>query len=560
MHSIRMMTMRQLGASLPWRIALVGLLYFAGATAGLMYAVVGSTVSLVWPPSGIALVALVAFGYRLAPGIALGAFLANAWTGIPLVVAAGIALGNTLEPVLGALLLLHFAHFRSALNRRRDVLALIALAAILSTTVSALAGTACLALGDVIPDDQYASVALKWWLGDMMGVLVVAPPLFVWLNHPRPTLSPAIALEGLVLLAMLATFSHLIFGSPELAGHSYYPAALAVIPFVIWGALRFDHWGAILVTLVVSIVAILGTTQGTGPFAVDSPVDSLVRWCTFVNVVAVTGLLLAASSAEQRRMQAALKDSLDELEHRVRERTSDLATSNAGLQRQIAERGRLEARLIHVSEEQQKAIGRELHDGLGQHLTSIAFFGATLSQQLQQQALPEAAVARRIVELLNQAIDMTRAVAHGLYPVALESGGLPAALAQLADNTRVLQGMDCSFRKAPGVHIRDPLVAINLYRVAQEAINNALKHSQATHLRIELANRNGFHRLAVSDNGIGFDPARIETADGLGMHNLRYRASLLGGSLVLERNMQGGTTVAVIYPASRGEQRDAGHR
>lgn len=163
-------------------------------------------------------------------------------------------------------------------------------------------------------------------------------------------------------------------------------------------------------------------------------------------------------------------------------------------------------------------------------------------------------MARRVVELINQAIDMTRAVAKGLYPVALEAGGLAAALKQLADNAHSLKGIACSFEAGPDIAIGDPLVAINLYRIAQEAINNACKHSQASHLWIGLSQRKGNHHLSVSDNGIGFDPERILTGQGSGMHNLRYRASLLSGSFAIERNALGGTTVTVIYPAAKGKQ------
>jgi signal transduction histidine kinase len=543
------------GPKLAWRLSGVAVLYFLGAMVGLDYAVVGTTVSLVWPPSGIALIALATFGNRMALGVLLGAFLANAWTGIPLLVALGIALGNTLEPLLGFLLLKRFAHFQPTLNQRRDVLALFVLAGMLSTMVSAGIGTASMALGGLIPLADPASVALKWWLGDMMGVLVVAPPFLVCMHHRWPKLAPAQIGEGLTLLAMLVAVAYLIFDSAELAGHGYYPASLAVFPFVVWGALRFDHWGAVFVTLVVSILAIVGTTRGTGPFAVNSAVDSLVGWCAFVNVVAVTGLLLAASNAEQRRTRNRLRHSLEELEQRVRERTRDLARSNTNLRRQMVKRMRLEAQLIQVSEEQQKTIGRELHDGLGQHLTSVAFLGATLQQQLHKRRQPEAEAARRVVELVNQAIDMTRAVARGLYPAALESGGLATALGQLADNTDALDKVACIFNCSPGVEIHDPLVAINLYRVAQEAINNAIKHSEASHIWIELTQRSTYHRLSVSDNGIGFDPAQIEALQGLGMHSLRYRASLLRGSIAIERNGLGGTTIAVMYPAVKGEHR-----
>ena len=536
------------------RVSGVALLYFAAAHAGLMLAVVGSTVTLVWPPSGIALVAILAFGYRITPGIALGAFLANAWTGLPLLLAVGIATGNVLEALAGAWLLKRLAGFRNTLERRNDVFALIALAAMCSTMISASIGVASLTLGGIVTFGEYASVWLKWWLGDMMGVLVVAPPLLVWLNQPRPVLAPSKMAEAVVLLTTLLLVSYLIFATPELAGHGYYPASLAILPFVIWGALRFDHWGATLVTLLISALAIWGATHGTGPFALGTLAESLIGWCIFVNVLAVTGLLLAVFSAEQRRSRAAIESAHEALEQRVTDRTEALAKTNAGLLREMAERKRLQAVLIQASEAQQKSMGRELHDGLGQHLTSIAFLGAALQQKLNDRVQPEADAASRIVELVNQSIDMTRRVARGLYPAALESLGLSATLEQLADNTRSLHGMHCEFHADPVERVADPHIAINLYRFAQEAINNAVKHSQGHRLWINLACDNELYRLSVSDDGIGFNPEH--DGPGLGMHSLRARANMLGGELEISKNMQGGTTVAVIYPACKGEQNE----
>lgn len=538
------------------RVVTVSFLYVATAKLGLLYAVVGNTVTLVWPPSGIALAALLVYGYRLVPGIALGALLVNMETGVPLLTAGGIAMGNTLEAITGVLLLTRLTRFHNALDRLRDGFAFIALATLCGTMVGASLGVATLAVGGTIPVSEYASVWLKWWLGDMLGVLVVAPPLLVWLSHPHLVLSPLKIFEALSLIAALLVISYIIFGAPELAGHGYYPAALAVFPFVIWGALRFEQWGATLVTLVASLLAIWGTAHGTGPFAVDLPVDSLVRWCVFANVLAMTGLLLAASSAEHNRAQADLARSYDELEQRVKERTCDLMQMYNELHRVTAGRRRLEIELIRVNEAQQKTIGQELHDGLGQHLTSIALLSATLQQQLGARSLPEAGAARQIVELVNQAIAMTRSIARGLYPAALETGGLTAALEQLADHTQSLAGIACTCRCDPQVRVRDPLIAIHLYRIAQEAVNNAVKHSQARHLQIDLSPRGAEqHRLAVSDDGIGFDPKCIEHGQGLGLRSLRYRATLLGGAFEVEENPRGGTTVAVVYPdAQRGEQ------
>ncbi|NMG75384.1 MASE1 domain-containing protein [Aromatoleum diolicum] len=530
--------------------ACLALLYFASAKIGLVYAVVGGAISLVWPPSGIALVAVLAFGKRVSPGIAAGSFLANVSADVPLPAAAGIATGATLAALAAAHLLQHQARFQIALNRTRDVLALILLAAILGTTISAFVGVTSLVAGGLVPLPGFASAWLKWWLGDMIGVLVVAPPLLVWLSHPHPIASTRKAVEAAGLVAALGCVSYLIFGAPELAGHGYYPAALAIVPFIIWAALRFDHWGASLAILAVSIVAIWGTTGGTGPLAADSPVDSLVRWSTFVNLLAVTGLLLVASHAETQRAQTELRASHAELERRVRERTASLARTNAELREEMTARRRLERKLVRVGDEQLKATGRELHDGLGQHLTSIGLYGATLEHKLRAQGHPEACDAERIVTLVKQAVAMIQAIARGLYPAALESAGLVAALRNLAESTHSLKKIDCVLRSAPELQLRDSLVVINLYRIAQEAINNALKYSQARHIWIDLSCSDGMLTLSVSDDGIGIDPASADRSEGLGLHNMRHRANLLGGSCAIDRNAHGGTTVAISYPVA----------
>lgn len=542
--------------ALDWRPAffirslMVMLLYVATAKVGLAYAVVGSTVTLIWAPSGIALVALLVYGYRMSIAVALGAFLANAWTGVPLFAAITITIGNTLEALAGAFLLIRVARFHSAMDTRRDVFAFIGFAAFLSTMLSATVGVASLTAASMINFGEVPNVWMKWWLGDTMGVLVVAPLLLLFLNRPPPVPELQELLELLCLCAALFFVSLKIFGAPKLAGQGYYATALAVFPFVFWGALRFELIGASVVTLLVSMLAVWGTSRGTGPFAVDQPVDSLVRWCAFAIIVAVTGLLLATSVAEQRRAQEELKLSHAKLEQRVLERTRDLAAANAELEREMAAGRRLQAELIRAGEKQAQAIGRELHDGLGQHLTSVALFCATLRQHLVDRAQPEAEAAQRIEGLINEALAMTRAVARGLYPVALEVGGLSAALGQLVEHTRTLLQKDCSYFCDAHVQVLDPLVALNLYRIAQEAISNAAKYSHANHLRIELSRIAGKYRLTISDDGIGIDVESAEQGDGLGMSSMRFRANLLGGDLEIHKNGKHGTTVSVTYPDS----------
>ncbi|TKC79893.1 sensor histidine kinase [Trinickia terrae] len=531
---------------------MVALAYYAGARVGLAYAVVGGAVSLVWPSSGIALVALFALGFAVAPGIAIGSFLANVSEGVPIPVAAVIGTGAMVAALGAAILLNRAVRFQITLDRIKDVLAFIGLAAVASTAVSALIGATALLGGGLVRVTEYDSALLKWWLGDMMGVLVVAPPLFSFLTYSNPVRSAERTIEACGLAVATFWVSYLIFDAPQLAGHGYYPAALAIVPFIIWAALRFDHLGASLATLMVSSVAIWGTTHGTGPFAAESPVDSLVRWCTFANVVAVTGLLLVAARAQEQRVHRLLQASHIELERRVQKRTEDLEKTNNELKEEMAQRRLLERELIQIGDQQQRLIGRELHDGLGQHLTSLGLYCAALNQKLQTLGHPAAADAATIVGLVKQASLMTRRIAHGLDPVAMEYGGLAAALHGLAETARTLNGVDCMLRIAPDVDLLDPLVQINLYRAAQEAVNNALKYSNGHRIWIDLERADGMQTLSISDDGAGVAQEEMERASGLGLHSLRHRASLLGGSCTVTRNAFGGTMVAICYPLPEG--------
>src|SRR3954466_5644197 len=160
----------------PWGLIFgLAAVYFGAAKFGLALAVVAEQVTVVWPPSGISLAAVVVFGPRVWPGIALGAFLANATTSAPMAAALGITVGNTLEALCGAWLLRRFVHFNPALHRLKDVLSLTFLAAGLSTMVSATIGVACLCLANVQPWASYAHLWWVWWLGDAASDLVVAP-------------------------------------------------------------------------------------------------------------------------------------------------------------------------------------------------------------------------------------------------------------------------------------------------------------------------------------------------------------------------------------------------
>jgi PAS domain S-box-containing protein len=306
------------------RIVVVSAAYFGTAKLGLTLAYAEGSVTAVWPPTGIALAALLIWGYRLWPAVALGAFLANSWTDLPLVTKLGITTGNTLEALVGAYLLVRVARFHRSLERVRDVVALVALAGLISTTISATVGVASLQMGGAIDATSDLTSAWRvWWLGDMGGALVVAPLLLVIAARRPVNRDPRRILEAGALLALLLGLSILVF--------SRSPHAYPIFPVFIWAALRFRQLGAATASLIVAGIAVTFTANGSGPFVRDSLDDSLLLSQGFMGVASVTALLLAAVTSQRARAVQALHSARDSLEIRVQARTRELARSNAQL-------------------------------------------------------------------------------------------------------------------------------------------------------------------------------------------------------------------------------------
>ncbi len=291
-------------------IGILTLVYFAAATFGLSLAAMHKNVSLVWPPTGIALAAVLLVGYRIWPGIALGAFLVNAFTGVGLAVSAAIATGNTLEALAGAYLLRHLTQFRESLERPQDVLGFTALAAGVSTSVSATMGVFSLCLGGAAPWSLFAMLWWQWWLGDAMGALIVAPVLLTWAARREITWNLRRVGEAGVLLASLAVVSQMVFGGWLVGGALGSPAlAFAIFPFSIWAAMRFSQREAATATLLAFVIAMWNTAREVGPFARNTPTESFLVLQIFMGVVAVTALVLGAAIGGRRRVEEELRKS-----------------------------------------------------------------------------------------------------------------------------------------------------------------------------------------------------------------------------------------------------------
>jgi PAS domain S-box-containing protein len=214
----------------------------------------------------------------------------------------------------------------------------------------------------------------------------------------------------------------------------------------------------------------------------------------------------------------------------------------------ITERKQLEKTILEVSAREQRRIGQDLHDGLGQHLTGIAFMSKVQEQKLMDKGLSEAGDATKIVNLVNEAIHKTRELAHGLLPVVSDAQGLMSALKQWAGQVEDLFAVSCRFQCFTPVLIHDDTVATHLYYVAREAVNNAIKHGHARQIVIRLVANQRQGALTIQDDGYGIGSI-VPGNKGMGLHLMNYRARMVGGSLEVRRVPTGGTIVTVLFPA-----------
>ncbi len=212
----------------------------------------------------------------------------------------------------------------------------------------------------------------------------------------------------------------------------------------------------------------------------------------------------------------------------------------------ITERKRLEKAVLDISAREQRRIGQDLHDGLGQHLTGIAFMSKVQEQKLAEKQMPEAADAAKIVKLVNEAIHRTRELAQGLVPVVTDRHGLMSALQLCATEVEDLFGIKCRFDCEEAVFVHDNNKATHLYHIAQEAVNNAIKHGHARNIVIRLFAGDERGTLMIKDDGGGI--REVPGKNGMGLHIMNYRAGMIGGTLEVRRETPHGTVVSCHFP------------
>lgn len=246
-----------------------------------------------------------------------------------------------------------------------------------------------------------------------------------------------------------------------------------------------------------------------------------------------------------REVRGKRKDgSIFPMELSVSEVTWDHQKIFTGVINDLTEKRALEREIIQISEEEKRRIGQDLHDGLGQMLTGIGLMTQNLAKKMESNGIPGAAQVKEIRNLIQDADEYARTLSHSLTPVDIDSNGLKIALKQLCNRAQKLFDIDCRFSEEGELKIQGPNTSIHLYRIAQEAISNAVKHGRADRVRLELEASDRYLKLKVEDNGIGFEESgKKQNPSGMGVHTMRYRAHVSGGDLNIRETEEGNTLV-----------------
>lgn len=306
--------------------------YILAGKFGLQLAIFHPSATPVWPPTGISLAAFLLLGYWVWPAIFLGAFAVNVTTAGSMVSSLAIATGNTLEGLIGALLVNSLANGRKCFTQQGDTIKFLLLAAVFSTAVSATFGVTSLALGGYADWQRYGEIWITWWLGDVVGALIVTPAIVLWVSDRALNWNRSQLLEMGVSLPLLCLVTWTIFQSSQAMTGPTYLLAFFTLTILIWVAVRLGPRETITAVLLCAGIAIWGTLQGSGPFADGAQHERLLLLQAFIAVIAVTALVLAVGVAERRRAEHELDELNRTLERRIQDRTSTLQATVEQLQ------------------------------------------------------------------------------------------------------------------------------------------------------------------------------------------------------------------------------------
>jgi signal transduction histidine kinase len=523
------------------RVAVLALItgaYFLAGKIGLGFAV---SVAPVWAPAGLALGLFLLFGFSIWPAILTGAFLVNFTTAASPITSASLAIGNTLEGVLGAWLLQRFAHGVEAFESPPNILRAALLAGFLSPTVSASMGVATLMLGHYTVAEGYGVIWLTWWMGDATGILIVTPAILLWARHPRFAWKRRQRLELGLLLVVLVVTCEIIFGPLVDTGHKY-PLQFLLVPILTWAAFRFGPRETATLTVLMAGWATFATVNGRGPFVSESANDALLIGQAFLAVISITPLALAAAVQEGKEAEARF---LDQAERLVNKRTQELLHTQARL--------RSMAHTLTLTEQRErKRMAGELHDYLAQLLVLGKMKLSNIHAQVQSIGGSAAALFQEIDNTFTKALEYTRTLMAELSPPVLHELGLPTALQWLADQMKKNR-LTVEVRLGTSQLPLPESQALLLFHSVRELLLNIAKHAGTQHAVLTLDVADQELRITVQDRGKGFKISTLEPSQPghqFGLFSIKERMEELGGWLRVESAPGQGTIVTLGLPVT----------
>jgi signal transduction histidine kinase len=510
--------------------AVVFVCYVATARFGLSFDALAGIATTVWPPTGIALAALVLRGTRLWPAVSLAAFVVNVTTGIPVWGAAIIAAGNTLEAVVGASLLQRFS-FDPRMGRLRDVLLLVGWAALGSTLISPTFGVAAAALANLPRAESYPVFWTVWWVGDAMGNVLIAPLICVWASPMRWSRRPLRWVECGLLVAALALVSAFVFRRPtnmraiELVRGTY-----ALTPLLIWAALRFEQRGTTAALLLVSVIAVSATASAGSYFAARTPHERLLMTDCYMAVTTISMLMLVAALAERRAAIGVRDEFISIASH-------ELKTPLTALKLRLAAAIRTQQRPAPRDPDAEAKLER-----------ALAAAGTTTD---------------RLVSLVDDLLDASRLTA-GRLALRLEAVALGDLLNDVVGR---LREQAAEVGSQIDVSIPSPITGrwdrSRVEQIVTNLLSNAIKYGAGRPIHLSALASGGRLRLDIKDAGGGISRAdqsrifqafeRVTTANrvgglGLGLYIGRQIAAAHGGTLSVDSKPGQGSTFTLELP------------
>jgi signal transduction histidine kinase/CheY-like chemotaxis protein len=512
---------------------LLAVVYFVAGKLSLKLAFLHASASPVWPPAGIALAALLLFGFRVWPAIFISAFLVNLTTAGNIFTSLGIATGNTLEALIGAWLILRFAGGVRVFDRAYDVFRF-ALAAALSTLVSPTIGLTGLAVAGFANWANYPDIWLTWWLGDLGGVVMFAPLIVLWLAQPLHRLNPARDVEVAILLLLLTVLSEVVFGGWFSISTLNYPIAFLLGPIMVWTSFRLSARETATGLFVLSAIAVWGTLQRYGPFVRADQNQSLLILQSFNVLTTITAIALAAGMAERRRAEAAIEEQRATVEAANRTKDNFLAMLSHELRTPLTP---VLAALDALKTEPQPAA--DVDATLAMMRRNIE-----LESQLIDDLLDLTRITKDKLHLEFEPVDAHQAVRNVLEMCASEAHAkrLQVQLDFHATDFRVMAD-PAKFQQ----------IIWNLFKNAIKFTgqNGAITISSANHLPHILT-------LSVGDTGIGIEPEimeRIFNPFEQGERSFQRRFGGLGLGLTISKSLaqaHGASLIAKSEGTGRG--------